>query len=77
MNRLNLLLHNMNVKSRYNTAFKKGYGWRPYTVQGYRRLKFVKEISPETICIGDNCYGEFVETEEPTAYGADLIAGSL
>ena len=25
----------------------------------------------------DNCYGEFVETEEPLAVGADLIAGSL
>ncbi len=25
----------------------------------------------------DNCYGEFVETEEPTSRGADLMAGSL
>lgn len=57
----------------------KGYGWRPtYSAEEIGNLiKFVKEISPETICIVDNCYGEFVETEEPAAYGADLIAGSL
>lgn len=57
----------------------KGYGWRPtYSAKEIGDLiKFVKEVSPETICIVDNCYGEFVETEEPTAYGADLIAGSL
>lgn len=57
----------------------KGYGWRPtYSAKEIGELiSFVKEISPDTICIVDNCYGEFVETEEPTAYGADLIAGSL
>lgn len=57
----------------------KGYGWRPtYSAKEIGDLiRFVKEISPETICIVDNCYGEFVETEEPTVYGADLIAGSL
>ena len=37
----------------------------------------VKEISPETVCVCDNCYGEFVGTTEPTMLGADLIAGSL
>lgn len=57
----------------------KGYGWRPtYSAKEIGDLiDFVKGISPETICIVDNCYGEFVETEEPTVYGADLIAGSL
>ena len=57
----------------------KGYGWRPtYSAKEIGELiSFVKQISPETICIVDNCYGEFVETEEPTAFGADLIAGSL
>lgn len=57
----------------------KGYGWRPtYSAEEIGDLiKFVKDISPETICIVDNCYGEFVETEEPTKFGADLIAGSL
>lgn len=57
----------------------KGYGWRPtYSAAEIGELiKFVKDISPQTICIVDNCYGEFVETEEPTGFGADLIAGSL
>ena len=40
-------------------------------------VKFVKNISPETYVVIDNCYGEFVETVEPTMVGADLIIGSL
>ncbi len=40
-------------------------------------VKFVKAISPETYVVVDNCYGEFVETIEPTAVGADLVIGSL
>ena len=57
----------------------KGYGWRPtYSAKEIGELiHFIKKLSPDTICIVDNCYGEFVETEEPTLYGADLIAGSL
>ncbi len=38
---------------------------------------FCKDIKPGVICMVDNCYGEFVEEREPTAYGADLIIGSL
>lgn len=37
----------------------------------------VKGINPEIICFVDNCYGEFVEKQEPTEVGADLVAGSL
>lgn len=40
-------------------------------------VRFVKERSPDTYVVVDNCYGEFVETKEPTAVGADLIIGSL
>jgi len=40
-------------------------------------VKFVKKISPETFVVVDNCYGEFVETKEPCAVGADLVIGSL
>ena len=40
-------------------------------------VKLVKSISPETYVVVDNCYGEFTETLEPTAYGADMIIGSL
>ena len=40
-------------------------------------VRFVKSISPETYVVVDNCYGEFTETREPTAVGADMIIGSL
>ncbi len=40
-------------------------------------VNFVKSISPDTYVVVDNCYGEFVETIEPTMVGADLIIGSL
>lgn len=37
----------------------------------------VKKVKPGVICFVDNCYGEFIEKQEPTEVGADLIAGSL
>ena len=40
-------------------------------------IKFVKKLSPKTIVMVDNCYGEFVETKEPTEVGADVMVGSL
>ena len=40
-------------------------------------VKCVKSVNPRIICMVDNCYGEFVETKEPTEVGADIIAGSL
>jgi cystathionine beta-lyase family protein involved in aluminum resistance len=39
--------------------------------------KFCKEIDPNIILMADNCYGEFLETSEPTDVGVDVIAGSL
>ena len=39
--------------------------------------RLVKRVSPETVCVVDNCYGEFTEVVEPTMLGADLAAGSL
>ena len=57
----------------------RGYSLRPsLTVDKIGELcKAVKEVSPKTIIMVDNCYGEFVETREPTEVGADIIAGSL
>lgn len=57
----------------------RGYSLRPsLSIEKIEKLcKIVKEISPETIIMVDNCYGEFVERKEPTQVGADLIAGSL
>lgn len=40
-------------------------------------IEAVKTARPEMICFVDNCYGEFVERQEPTDVGADLMAGSL
>ena len=40
-------------------------------------LHFIKERKPDVLCMVDNCYGEFVEIEEPSQVGADLIVGSL
>ena len=56
-----------------------GYSWRPsLTIDEIGRIiRAVKAQNPDTLCFVDNCYGEFVETREPTAVGADLMAGSL
>lgn len=40
-------------------------------------ISFIKSIREDIICMVDNCYGEFVETIEPTDVGADLVVGSL
>ncbi len=57
----------------------KGYQTRPtLSVERIGELiRFVKEIKPDVICMVDNCYGEFVETAEPTDVGADMVVGSL
>lgn len=57
----------------------RGYEWRNAVSVGQigEMIAFVKKISPDTLVLVDNCYGEFVEKAEPTAVGADLIAGSL
>lgn len=39
--------------------------------------KLIKSVSPETIIMVDNCYCEFVSTEEPLSVGADIMVGSL
>lgn len=57
----------------------KGYAVRPsFTIEEIREMiTVVKEIKPDAVVFVDNCYGEFVEREEPLHAGADLIAGSL
>ncbi len=40
-------------------------------------IAFIKKIRPDILVMVDNCYGEFVEREEPSEYGADMIVGSL
>lgn len=40
-------------------------------------ISLIKEISPSTIVMIDNCYCEFVNTIEPCEVGADIVVGSL
>ncbi|MEX0587829.1 MAG: aminotransferase class I/II-fold pyridoxal phosphate-dependent enzyme [Cyanobium sp.] len=56
-----------------------GYSWRPsLSVAEIGTLcARVKALQPGCLVFVDNCYGELVEAQEPTAVGADLIAGSL
>lgn len=56
-----------------------GYSWRPsLSIADIEKIIYiVKQQNPNTVCFVDNCYGEFIEDREPTAVGADLIAGSL
>lgn len=57
----------------------KGYQTRPtLSVERIGELiAFVKQIKPDVIVMVDNCYGEFVETREPSQVGADMVVGSL
>ena len=57
----------------------RGYASRPSlsVAQIGELIAFVRSIKPDVICMVDNCYGEFVEEEEPLAVGADMIVGSL
>ena len=57
----------------------KGYATRPsFSVAQIGELvAFVKSVKPDVLCMVDNCYGEFVETAEPSDAGADMIVGSL
>ena len=70
----------INEKTRLVTIQRsKGYQTRPTLSVGRigELIAFVKQIKPDVICMVDNCYGEFVETIEPTDVGADMVVGSL
>ncbi len=77
-----LEIKNCLASDNYKMAYiqrSRGYSTRPtLTIDDIEVLcKIVKETSPDTVIMVDNCYGEFVETKEPCQVGADLIAGSL
>ena len=57
----------------------KGYATRPTfsVMQIGELISFCKGIKPDVIVMVDNCYGEFVETIEPSDVGADMTVGSL
>ena len=56
-----------------------GYSWRSsLSIDEIGEIiRIIKHQNPHTVCFVDNCYGEFIENREPTAVGADLMAGSL
>ncbi|MCR5214784.1 MAG: methionine gamma-lyase family protein [Eubacterium sp.] len=57
----------------------KGYDTRPsLSVEAIgEAISFIKSIKPDVCIMVDNCYGEFVETVEPSDVGADMVVGSL
>ncbi len=56
-----------------------GYTWRrSLNSKDIQKIcNIVHSIDQNCICFVDNCYGELVEDKEPTAYGANIVAGSL
>lgn len=67
---------------KYKVAYiqrSRGYSLRPSlsVAKIGEMAQLVKKLSPDTLVLVDNCYGEFVEKREPLEVGADLIAGSL
>lgn len=57
----------------------KGYSWRDsLSIEDIKKVvDLVKSINENIIIMTDNCYGEFIETKEPTDVGVDIMAGSL
>lgn len=70
----------LNEKTKLVTIQRsKGYALRKtLSVEKIGELiRFIKSVKPDVICMVDNCYGEFVETIEPSDVGADICVGSL
>ena len=57
----------------------KGYAWRKsLTIEDIKEaVEVVKSVNKDIIVMVDNCYGEFLDTKEPTEVGVDIMAGSL
>ena len=57
----------------------KGYSWRKsLSIDDIKEaIDVVKSVNKDLIVMVDNCYGEFLDTKEPTEVGADIMAGSL
>ena len=75
------------IKSELNNKFykvieiqrSKGYSQRKsLSIEKLEKvIKLIKELSPKSIVMVDNCYCELVSTKEPTEVGADIVVGSL
>lgn len=57
----------------------KGYSWRKsLSIDDIKEaIEVIKSVNKDLIVMVDNCYGEFLDTKEPTEVGADIMAGSL
>ena len=57
----------------------RGYSLRhSFSVKELAELTaFIKERRPDVLVMVDNCYGEFIDTKEPSDFGADMVVGSL
>ncbi len=57
----------------------RGYAWRlALSIEQIGEVcQFVRKFTPDSVIMCDNCYGEFVETLEPTQVGCDMCAGSF
>lgn len=81
--KIDLELLEKRLKERsYNVVMitrSRGYDWRgALSIDEIgKAVSVIKNASPDTMVLVDNCYGEFVYTEEPTQKGADIIVGSL
>ena len=75
------------IKARFSESFVKvaaiqrsrGYAQRKSLTiaEIAEAIKAIKEVSPNTVVMVDNCYGEFTEDREPTDVGADVFVGSM
>ncbi|MCQ2553476.1 MAG: methionine gamma-lyase family protein [Clostridia bacterium] len=56
-----------------------GYSYRhAFSIEEIREwVKACKSVKPDVICMVDNCYGEFLDFEDPIEAGVDIMAGSL
>lgn len=75
-----------NIKNNINSKTKlvfigrsRGYEWRDaLSVEEIgEAIKAVREVKSDVCVMVDNCYGEFMDYNEPTEVGADIMAGSL
>lgn len=57
----------------------RGYGWRkPLPIDDFKYIfEEIRKINKDCFIMVDNCYGEFVEKQEPSGVGADIVVGSL
>ncbi|MBS1998171.1 MAG: methionine gamma-lyase family protein [Cyanobacteria bacterium SZAS LIN-2] len=79
-NKIVAAIHKAGPAALYHIQKSRGYSMSRRTLSNKdigKLCTMVRKVYPEARVFVDNCYGEFVEAAEPTAYGANLMAGSL